>query len=389
MGQNNFLKWITIPPVIAIGTIMVARAMGEGSIVGEVDLAIWGLVWLLFIILSVLYGLFIANDFGIGLFPLQVVVQGIILCPMSIVYGAKMFQWLGVVMAVCGAAALVVVYNQAEAERNKVIPVEPEDDVKQIPLNFVITDDTGAILNLSESMLGILGLSRIDTLGKNINEWFSPVSKTTEIKEKIWDIKRKPFDNGKHFYFELNPKGLPTDTNEENTNSPNEQTGSQQVEFFDADTQLHSYRYGLARISDELYRAGRYNHPVSAIMIRLVFPQLLPSDNMEKYIRPFRAYSARLIKDIRQSDTAIQTGESQILIVLSECPQPMVENIAERLVTMVNALCPVFEEFLHVTVLNVYECFEDANNLPSAQELVDRMTHAMTRKYSAAVLSQE
>ena len=386
MGQNNFLKWITVPPVLAIATIMVARAMGEGTIVGEVDLAIWGLVWLLFIILSVLYGLFIANDFGIGLFPLQALAQGIILCPMSIVYGARMFQWLGVLLAVCGAAALVVAYNQAEAERNKIVPVEVESDVKQIPLNFMITDDTGAILNLSETMLNILGLSRIDTLGKNVSEWFSPVSKTAEIKEKIWDVKRKAFEDGKHFYFELNPKGLPT--GEESTEGSGGQGGGQ-VEFFDPDTQLHSYRYGLARISDELYRAGRYNHPVSAIMIRIVFPQLLPTDDMEKYVRPFRAYCARVIKDVRQSDTVIQTGESQLLVVMSECPYQMVENVAERLVAIVNALCPTFEEFLHVTVLNVYECFEGGNNLPGAQELVDKMTHSMTRKYSATALSNE
>ena len=122
-------------------------------------------------------------------------------------------------------------------------------------------------------------------------------------------------------------------------------------------------------------------------MIRVVFPQLLPDDDMEKYVRPFRAYCARVIKDVRQSDTVIQTGEFQLLAVLSECPYQMIENISERLTAIVNALCPTFEEFLHVTVLNVYECFENNNNLPTAQELVDRLTHAMTRKYSANALS--
>ncbi|MBQ9404598.1 MAG: hypothetical protein IJU15_06390, partial [Synergistaceae bacterium] len=67
MGQNNFLKWATLPPVVSILTIMLARSMGSGSIVGEVDLAIWGLIWLTFIILSILYGLFITNGFSIGL----------------------------------------------------------------------------------------------------------------------------------------------------------------------------------------------------------------------------------------------------------------------------------------------------------------------------------
>lgn len=388
MGQNNFLKWITIPPVIAILTIMFARGMGGGSIVGEVDLSIWGLIWFLFIIMSILYGLFIINGFNVGLVSLQALAQGIILCPMSIVYGARMFQWLGVILAVCGAAALVVAYNQTENERNKVVVLEVEQDMKQLPINFAITDETGGILNLSNDMLDVLGLSRVDMIGKNISEWFSPVSKTAEIGEKIWDIKRKAIDNGRRFYFELTPKGLPVDTESSEGAEGQNNAENQPASFMDPDTQLHSYRYGMVRISDELYRTGRYNHATSAIMLRLVFPQLLPDDDMEKYIRPFRAYCARVKKEIRQADTAIQTGEFQILIVMSECPYQMVDTIIERLAAIVNALCPTFEEFLHVTVLNVSETIEGGNNIPTAQELVDRMTHAMTRKYSANALSQ-
>ncbi|MBR0316999.1 MAG: hypothetical protein IJQ99_09055 [Synergistaceae bacterium] len=384
--MSNPLKFITIPPVFAIATIMLARAMGSGQVVGEIDVAVWGLIWLLFIIISILYGMFIVNGFNVGLVPLQALAQGIILCPMAIVYGAKMFQWLGVIIAVCGAAALVVIYNQIEAEHNKVVVVESENDVKQLPLNFVITDDTGAILNLTEDMLKVFDLDRINTIGKNISDWFSPVSKTAEINEKIWDVKRKGFDNGKRFYFELNPKGLPTETEEQ---TPEEgQAGTMPLQFIDPDTQLHNFRYGMMRISDELYRAGRYNHPVSAVMIRIVFPQLLPDDDMEKYVRPFRAYCARLMKDLRQSDTAIQTGEFQILVVLSECQYQVVENITERLTGIVNALCPTFEEFFHVTVLNVFECFDGGGNLPTANELVDDLTHSMTRKYSAQALSE-
>lgn len=382
MGQNNFLKWITVPPVVAIFTVMVARAMGVGNIVGEVDLAIWGLVWLLFVVMSVLYGLFIVHGFNVGLISLQALAQGVLLCPMAITYGARMFQWLGVIIAVCGAAALVVAYNQEEIERRKIIPLEPENDVKRLPSNFAITDSTGAILNLTDDMLNVLDITRIASVGKNISEWFSPVSTTAEINGKIWDIERKSIDDGKYFYFELRPKTLPTS----NDDSQNESSGP--VEFIDSDTQLHTYRYGMARISDELYRAARYNHPLSALMIRIVFPQLLPDDDMEKYVRPFKAYCARVMKDTRQSDTVIQAGEFQIIVVLSECPYQMVESIIERLTSIVNALCPTFEEFLHVTVLSVYDTYEGGNNLPTAQELVDKLTQQMTRKYSATALSQ-
>ncbi len=381
------MKWAAFPPVIAIFTIMLARAMGEGSIVGEVDLSIWGMSWLIFIILSVLYGMFIANGFGVGLIPLEALAQGILLCPMSIAYGARMFQWLGVIIAVCGAAALVVEYNQSESERNKVVQVEIEDDIKRLPIKFIITDETGQVLNLSEEMLKVLNIDRLDTLGKNISEWFNPVSKTAEINEKIWDIKRVQLEDGHKFYFELNPKGLPAG-GEDSENPEGHSSEGQSFTFIDQDTKLHSYTYGLTRISDELYRAGRYsNHPISALMIRLVFPQLLPDDDMDKYSSPFRAYSARLMKDIRQTDTAIQTGEFQILVVFAECPYQMIDNIAERLTAIVNALCPTFEVFFNVTVLTVHECYEGPNNLPTAQELVDNLTHAMTKKYSANALS--
>ena len=123
-------------------------------------------------------------------------------------------------------------------------------------------------------------------------------------------------------------------------------------------------------------------------MIRIVFPQLQPDDNMDKYVTPFRAYCARVKQDLRQSDTVIQAGEFQIIAVLSECPYQMVDGIIERLSSIVNALCPTFEEFLHVTVLNVSETYEGGTNLPSAQDLVEKLTQQMTRKYSANALSQ-
>lgn len=387
MGQTNFLKWVTFPPVISIATIMLARSMGEGTIVGGLDLSVWALVWLIFIILSILYALFIINGFNIGLISLQALAQGIILCPMSIAYGARMFQWLGVLLAVCGAAALVVAYNQAEAEKRIIVPKEVENDMRQLPINFAITNETGAILNLTDGMLEILGLSLADIMGKNISDWFSPVAKTAELHEKIWDVKRKSLDNGRRFYFELTQKGLPV--GEEGAETPETVINADPAAFIDPDTKLHTYNYGFARITDELYRLGRYSRPLAALMIRVVFPSLLPDDDMEKYVRPFRAYCARVKADLRQSDTVIQTGEFQFLIVLSESDARDAEGVAERLVAIVNALVPTFDEFRNVTVLNVIEAFESPNSMPSPQELVDRMTHAMTRKYSATALSQQ
>lgn len=382
MGQNNFFKWITVPPVVAILTIMLARSMGTGSVVGEVDLSIWGLVWLVFIVLSFLYGSFIIHGFNAGLIPLNALCQGALLCPMALTYGARMFQWLGVIIAVCGAAALVVAYNNDERERAKKSILPISDDVSKFPITCTVTDDTGLILKASESFLDILEITQEESIGKNITDWFSPVSTTCEINNKIYNVSRYPFSDNKHFLFMLAPKTLA-----DNVAATSSQTAGN-VSFFDSDTALHSFAYGSARISDELYRVARYNRPLSACLIRLVFPQLLPDDDMDRYIRPFRAWCNSVMKNVRQSDTVIQAGEFQVIAVFSECPYQMVDEVTERLGAITNELAATFEEFLKVTVMTVSESYESGSNLPTAQELIDKLTAMMTRKYSATALTQ-
>ena len=372
MGQNNFFKWITVPPVVAIATVFFAQMMGGGTIVGEVDSAICGLIWLLFIVLSFLYGMFISHGFNAGLIPLQAVTQGILLCPLAIVYGARMVQWLGVVIAVCGAAALVVAYNQGQVESAQAkIPKGIENDIK----------------NVTNDMLDAIDELRDEFIGKNISEFFSPVSKTAQIKDKFWDITRKMLDNGHRYYFELHEKGLPTgDTNQ--TEGETIQTQNA-ITFFDPDTKLHTYQYGMARINDDLYRLERYERPLSAILIRVVFPKLLPDEDMSKYVEPFNAYCQLLKLNIRATDTAIQLDDTQIAIILPECEKSLGESVAERLMSLVNNLCETYNVFYNVTMLSVAAYYgSGVSEVPTAKILLDRLKNDMTRKYSATALSE-
>ena len=388
MGQNNFFKWITVPPVVAIATVFFAQMMGGGSIVGEVDLAVWALIWLLFIVLSFLYGMFISHGYNSGLIPLQALAQGILLCPLAIVYGARMIQWLGVVIAVCGAAALVVAYNQGQIESAQAkIPKGVEHDIKRIPAKFVITDETGAILNLTNDMADAIDEIRDEIIGKNISEFFSPVSKTAQIKDKFWDITRKMIDNGKRYYFELHEKGLPVGEASQEENESQSYQGS--IAFFDPDTKLHTYQYGITRINDDLYRLERYRRPLCAILIRVVFPKLLPDEDMSKYSEPFNAYCALIKKDIRASDTAIQLDDTQVAIILPECERPLEESIAERLTSLINNLCETYNVFYNVTMLSVTASYDsETKEVPTAKIMLDRLKNDMTRKYSATALSE-
>ncbi len=378
-----------MPPVVAIGTVFFAQVMGGGSVIGEVDLAIWALIWLLFIVLSFLYGMFITHGFNVGLISLQAVTQGILLCPLAIVYGARMVQWLGVVIAVCGAVALVVAYNQEQIENAQArIPKGVENDVKRIPAKFAITDETGVILNVTNEMLDAIDELRDDVVGKNISEFFSPVSKTAQIKDKFWDITRKMTDGGHRYYFELHQKGLPT--GDESTQTENGESVSQNaVTFFDPETKLHTYQYAMARISDDLYRLERYGRSVCAILIRVVFPKLLPDEDMSKYTEPFNAYCALIKKDIRASDTAVQLDDTQVAVILPECDKPMEENVAERLMSLVNTLCETYNVYYNVTMLSVSVYYPSGtSDVPTAKSLLDRLKNDMTHKYSATALSE-
>ena len=113
MEDKSFsIHWVSLPPFVAILTVLVAGFFSSGP-PAPVDESVWGLVGLLFAVLTVIYGIFIRLDFYRGFFPVQLIAQGLLLCPLSLRMGARMFSWVGVTMAVCGSVVLVVVYWQS------------------------------------------------------------------------------------------------------------------------------------------------------------------------------------------------------------------------------------------------------------------------------------
>ena len=71
----NPLKWLTLPPIVAIGTVAVTRTMASVLTSESVNPAVWMLTVLLFVILTALYGMFITYGFNAGLLPLQLLAQ--------------------------------------------------------------------------------------------------------------------------------------------------------------------------------------------------------------------------------------------------------------------------------------------------------------------------
>ena len=287
-----------------------------------------------------------------GLIPLQALAQGIILCPMALSYGTRMFEWLGVVLSVCGAIALVVIYNQSShvaSEAGSGI----ENDVKKIPVKFVITDSAGIILNISEEMAEVLDVPRENILNKPVSDFFSPVGRSVEINEKFWDISRKELDDGKRYYFEFKDKALPTSSDDADETEENGQLDASAMMLRDPETGLHTYNYGLIRLDEDLYRAGRYKRELTGVLIRVVFPNLLPDEDMTPYHEAFIAYCRLIKKDIRISDTIFEFDDMQVLIILSECSPTMAETVVERHLSLINALASNYESLLHATIMHV------------------------------------
>ena len=84
----SLMKWLFLPPVVAIPTILIVRSLGSPAASGPVDASLWGLTGLLFVVLTALYALFILQGAKGGYIPVQLIAQGMLLCPLSVSFEA-------------------------------------------------------------------------------------------------------------------------------------------------------------------------------------------------------------------------------------------------------------------------------------------------------------
>ncbi|MBR1673137.1 MAG: PAS domain S-box protein [Fretibacterium sp.] len=365
------LKWLSIPPVAALFTFALPRFLGSPEDAALVDRSLWAMVMLLFLALTVLYGLFIIHGFDAGLMPLQCIVQGMLLCPLALSSGARMVEWLGVILAVGGAAALVSAYHRDQMQYVLASVHKAKEAESHIPIPFAITDDSGNILNISDDMLEAAGLSHEEADGKSIGILLTPGDETVELKGKTWKIVQKPME-GERYYFELDekpstPPPAPTPAVEEGGDP-----------FFDSVTHLRSFRYAMTRLDEELYRLRRYGRPLSAILLRLAFP----GEELD-VATPFNAFCGLLRSNLRELDISSIPGGTDVLIVLPECPGASADAVLQRVLTLINSLCAAYSVFYDVTTLHVVLSFETAEDAPNgAGVLLDRLNDVLAQKYS-------
>jgi GGDEF domain-containing protein len=319
---NISARWFFLPPFIALFTVAITALFSSDTSI-PVDDAIWGLVGLLFVILTVLYGIFIRKNFSKGLFSVQLIAQGLLLCPLSLRFGARMFQWLGVTMAICGAVVLVVVYYRSHTALTNLASVMAPFALDRLPSPCVLTDGEGNILSISDALLRLTQQPRMTAIGGKITLFLPLDKEIMDMGGKKWQIFQVPMRDGT-YYFQLE------EIRDTASTPPLRVEGESAL--VDAATSLYTRPYAVKRVEEELYRIRRYQRWMSAVLLRMVFQ----GNNMPgKEDAIFNAYCKFIRSNTRAADISCLAGPRDILVVLPETQLDKAEEMVGRLVDFV------------------------------------------------------
>jgi hypothetical protein len=300
------VQWFFLPPFAAVGTLVVVSFFaGEPSV--PVDAAFWGLTGLLFIILTVLYGIFIQRHFYRGLLPVQLAAQGLLLCPLSLYMGARMFQWVGVTMAVCGTVVLVVIYYRSlTVFASALQSAGASSGIDSLPIPFAVTDEEGNILSVSDALLQMTKQSRETAIGEKITLLVPIDGEPVHLGGEEWMVVQTRMSKNR-YYFQLEEAAAPPF--EPMPPSPG---GDASI---DAETGLYGQDYAARCTDEEIYRIRRYKRWLSVVLLRMVFRG---ENSPEKEKEIFNAYCRFIKANIRETDTACLTAPRDVYVLMPE-----------------------------------------------------------------------
>ena len=320
-------RWLFLPPFAALITIFVAYMFSNGQVV-PVDAALWGLVGLLFVVLTVLYGLFIRQDFARGLLPVQLIAQGLLLCPLSLRLGAgSMLQWVGVVMAVCGAVVLVAFfYFSRFSLRSRSLEEDQEAlEMAVLPVPFAVTDAEGNVVSVSDALLALVHKERSEAEGGKITLLLPLGQEDIALDGRDWKILQTPMGRDR-FCFQL----VELDDSSA-TVSLSAQKPANADCFVDEATSLYTRSFALKRVTEELYRVRRYQRWMSATLLRMLFVYPGSNTQPEKEDAIFNAYCRFVHASTRETDISCLVGPRDILTVMPETSLEDAQGAAAKL----------------------------------------------------------
>jgi hypothetical protein len=325
-------RWIFLPPVVAIFVMAAMNFFPTGPSV-PVDMAVWVLVAVLFIILTVLYALFLRENFSAGLFPVQLIAQGLLLCPLSLWMGARMLQWVGVTLASCGAATLGVIYYRSHAAlvRSRDAAVAWEFDA--FPLACVVVDKEGGILSVNDAMLKLTQTQRSAVIGENLSVLMPLDEDQLSAGGKLWTVCRSLMEDGHICVF----------LEEAHEEPPVHAVAEGSAQFNDPATTLYARAYAEARVNEEIARVRRYHRWMSAVLLRMLFQGTEKQLAKEEEI--FNAYCRFVKTTTRTTDVAALVGPRDILVLMPETHERNAETALSKLADFAPALQKELADF--------------------------------------------
>lgn len=363
--SGSLLPWFSLPPVVAVLTALIVGAMGSSD-TGTVDASLWGLVGLVFIVLTVLYSLFIRRRFYSGLIPVQLVAQGILICPLALRFGAQMLQWVGVLMTVCGSIILLLLFYEDRFPG----ALSAQKEKNNLPLPFAITDRTGRILSISDSLLALLDMSRDVALRGNITSCLRVKEGTRDtvvLKDRTWRITQRSM-KGNSLYFQLDEKTASSGG-----------AGAGADAFTDFTTKFHTLEYALQRLDEELHRVQRYRCRLAVLLLHVTFPDTPKIGEAE--MEGFRAYCQTIQSRLRKTDIACLLASCNILIIAPEATKDMPDRLLNKLLDILPSIRRAFPAFGPSVVLDTSMFIEAETGVHSARGLLNQLDTEIRIKY--------
>jgi GGDEF domain-containing protein len=324
------VQWFFLPPFIAPFTVIVAILFASDAST-PVDNSVWWLVGLLFIVLTVFYGICIRRHLFKGFLPVQLAAQGLLLCPLSLSFGAQMFQWVGVIMTICGAVILLTFYYKTYILLSSDVKTTgaASSEFDNLPLPCAVTDSNGNVLFMSDALLQLVQVPRAAIIESKITSFLPSDKNNVDMGGKTWRILHAPMQGGKHCFQleEVRNKVVTSPIHGEENNV-----------FIDAATSLCTRFYAIKRVEEELYRVRRYQRGMSVALLRMTF---LGSNEPAEADNIFKAYCKFVRAHTRVADIPCLVAMRDILMIL---PETSLENAEEVIGRLVNVNPRVQEE---------------------------------------------
>ncbi len=116
------------------------------------------------------------------------------------------------------------------------------------------------------------------------------------------------------------------------------------ISILDEETGAFNLKYFGETFKRELERSIRYNHPLTLMMIKIFWGDLLgETERLER----MRHFVYRLKKNVRGSDMLFIYGEGTLALILTQTPQIAISPVTERLSTIFNE---VFQDAAYLRV---------------------------------------